>query len=65
MAFSIPGVWCIKETEKAICVEAHEVEPGLTWIPKSQIHDNSEVWKSDQNGELLVSDWFADQRGWS
>ena len=65
MPFSVPNVWCIKQTDKAICVEAHEVQPGLTWIPKSQIHDDSEVWKPDQDGTLIISDWLAERKGWT
>ena len=34
------------------------------WIPKSQIHDDSEVWKPHQEGELIVSTWLAEQEGW-
>lgn len=64
MPFEIPDAWCISETEKAIKVEIGEVEDGLIWIPKSQIHDDSEVWKAEQSGTLVVSNWFAEQRGW-
>jgi hypothetical protein len=33
------------------------------WFPKSQIHDDSEVWREGQEGELVVTEWFAEQRG--
>jgi hypothetical protein len=38
---------------------------GAKWIPKSQIHDNSEVWKRGQApGTLVVKTWFAEKEGW-
>jgi len=50
----------IAESEKAIKVvidgEAH-------WIPQSQIHDDSEVWKKGDEGELVVTQWIAEQKG--
>ena len=61
MSARIEDVRCIKETDKAILVD---VEGEEVWIPKSQVHDDSEVWKADQEGELVVSSWFARKRGW-
>ena len=34
-------------------------------IPKSQIHDNSEVYKAGTEGSLIVTEWLAEKRGWS
>ncbi len=65
MSFTIPNAWCVKETEKAIACELPEVARGLTWIPKSQITDDSEVWKPDQDGDLVVTDWYAEQKEWT
>lgn len=39
-------------------------EHGDVWVPKSQIHDDSETYKSGTNGTLIVTQWFAEQRGW-
>lgn len=53
----------IRETDKALLVMDEE---GIeTWLPKSQIHDDSEVWKVNQKGELIVSQWYAEQKGWA
>jgi hypothetical protein len=53
------------ETEKAICVTDLEMTGGKPqWIPKSAIHDNSEVWKMGQDGELVVHGWLAEKNGW-
>jgi len=38
---------------------------GEIWVPKSQIHDESEIWKLDQEpGELVVTEWWAGTKGW-
>lgn len=34
------------------------------WIPKSQVHDDSEVFATDGEGKLIVSAWFASKEGW-
>lgn len=39
---------------------------GAVWVPKSAVHDNSEVWKRGQEpGALVVKPWFAKKKGWS
>jgi hypothetical protein len=35
------------------------------WVPRSQIDDLSEVYDSDHEGTLIVSQWFAEKRGWA
>ena len=51
------------ETAKAIRVEMGTEEQE--WIPKTQIHDSSDVWEKDDEGDLWVSSWIADQKGWT
>jgi hypothetical protein len=53
----------VKETEKALKVK----KPGGDdddgeWVPKSQIHSKSEVMGDGDEGMLMVSQWFADQK---
>ena len=31
----------------------------VVWVPKSIIHDDSEVWQADQYGTLVIPEWFA------
>lgn len=51
----------LKETDKALLVK---LETGdEMWIPKSQIHDNSEVWKSGHVGKLVIPEWLATEKG--
>lgn len=53
-----------KETEKGLMVIGLEVSDGNPqWLPKSAIHDNSEVWKKGQEGDIVVKEWFADKLG--
>jgi hypothetical protein len=57
-------VTCLQETEMAILVDIPELLEHQ-WVPKSQIDDDSEVYKRGTNGSLVVSDWFAEQQGWT
>jgi hypothetical protein len=47
----------IRESETAILVAIDREE---VWIPKSQIHDESEIKGDGQTGTLIVNWWFAD-----
>jgi hypothetical protein len=55
------GCRVIRETAKALLVcldDGREV-----WIPKSQIHDDSEIWKPGDAGTLVVNGWWAEKEG--
>jgi hypothetical protein len=60
MAVTIRDAKCIRQTEKAILVE---VEGEQFWIPQSQVEDDSEVYKAGTEGDLVISDWIAEQKG--
>ncbi len=49
---------CIKETKMAVYVEQQD---GGLWIPKSVLHDDSEVFDSKENkgGKVVVKKWWA------
>lgn len=54
-------VTCTAETDKAILCH---VDGKEVWIPKSQIHDDSEVYRVDADpGELVISEWIAKEKG--
>jgi len=55
------NVHCERESAAAICVTG--IEDRLTWIPKSQIDNDSEVWKPGQDGKLVISEYIAVQKG--
>lgn len=50
------------ESEGALLVE---IEGDEYWIPKSQIHDDSEVWSMDTaaDGDLVITKWIATKKG--
>lgn len=48
-----------RETEKAILV-AFEGS-GERWVPKSVVHDDSEIWKKGDTGKLVVKMWWAEK----
>ncbi len=53
---------CIEEKTTAIRVDFGQ---GLKrWCPKSVIHDDSEVYKRDTDGKLIVKKWFAVKNQW-
>jgi len=53
----------VRESERALLVDVGAKDGRNHWIPKSLIHDDSEVWKLGQSGELVVPEWFALQEG--
>lgn len=61
--YEIHGAVAIYETDDAILVEADEFVKS-EWIPKSQITDESEVYENGTDGTLIVTEWFAEKRGW-
>jgi len=59
--FEIEDVECLHDTGKALCclIDGEEV-----WVPQSQVDEDSEVYEKGGEGSLVVSGWFADQKGW-
>ena len=56
---------CVAQSSKAICVIGLEaVKDKSVWIPQSQVHADSEVWKNGQSGELVVTSYWAEKQGW-
>lgn len=53
----------VRETEKALLVNFPLAE-GIheTWIAKSQIHDDSEVYEKGTEGKLVISEWLAKEK---
>lgn len=54
------GIRC---TDKALRVR---LKNGTElWIPMSQIHDDSEVYDEEHEGNLVVTQWWAEKEGLS
>jgi hypothetical protein len=54
-------VKCIAETTDAILVVMDDGKEH--WIPKSQVHDDSEVYEKGGEGKLIISQWIAEEKG--
>jgi hypothetical protein len=52
------------DSGKALLVEIPEIGDAPQWVPHSQIHDDSEVYRKGDEGKLVVSEWFATQKEW-
>lgn len=60
MCVEIENVTVRRETELALlCV----IDEELVWIPKSQIHDDSEVYRKGTEGTLVIPEWLALDKG--
>jgi hypothetical protein len=52
----------IRETAKALLVELDGEDE--VWIPKSVIHEDSEVYSMNSGeGSLIVEEWWAEANG--
>lgn len=63
-SFSLGPATVVRSTDKGLWVhlEDHSTDD---FVPYSQIHDNSEVYRSDSKpGELVITEWLANERGW-
>ena len=56
----LEDVFVLAETTKALLVD---IDGEEHWIPTSQIDDDSEVYKKGQEGQLVISDWIAGEKG--
>jgi hypothetical protein len=52
----------VGSTDKALRVETPD--HGNVWVPKSVIHDDSEVYDEGHEGRLVVRAWWAEKQGW-
>ena len=54
------NVEALRDTKKALLCK---IDGQELWVPKSQIHDDSEVWEVGHEGKLVVTEWWAMQKG--
>jgi hypothetical protein len=62
--FSFEVNQVIHEREEALLVETDDLDEKEVWIPKSQIHQYSEVREVGEAGEMVIPYWLAQERGW-
>lgn len=72
MTFRIEDCYAAGETDKCVFVRSEDDDAPDDLlgsddcaVPKSQIDGDSEVYRADTQGVLIVTDWFARQRGWT
>lgn len=58
----------IRESDsgKALLIKDPDEDEAF-WVPKSQIHEDSEVFKAagtNSYGRLVVTEWLARKEGW-
>lgn len=51
---------CTQDTEKALLIV---IDDKKLWIPKSVVHDDSEVYRTGQEGKVVVKLWWAEKNG--
>lgn len=63
--FDIDAARILRDSDSgmAVLVEAPELSDPV-WIPKSLIHDDSEVFEVGHEGTILIASWFAEKKGW-
>jgi len=69
--FGLEDCEIVAETDLAVLVVSPDLEDltddGKLWIPKSAIHEDSEVFaKGDAGGPgiFIMKMWFAEKQGW-
>jgi hypothetical protein len=50
------------ETAMAVLVVIPDLDKEV-WIPKSQLHDDSELACKGDEGTLAITEWFAEKEG--
>lgn len=59
------NVVCIHETPRALLVKPMDGDDeDKFWIPKSVLHDDSDVYAQGHKGKLIAYEWYAEEKGW-
>lgn len=59
-----------EELGRGVCVEERQLAIRVVlagvhyFIPKSVLHDDSEVYRLNDSGKLIVKHWWAEKEGW-
>jgi len=54
---------CIDDSGRALRIEFTDGEHHPMWIPQSQIHADSEVYKEGHEGNVVITLWWAGEHG--
>lgn len=56
----LEDVECIRETDAALlCV----IDGAEHWLPRSQLHDQSEIQREGDSGSITITAWLAETKG--
>lgn len=58
----VDDVRCVGESASKLAIHC-VIDGQYVWIPQSQIHENSEVWKLGDFGTLVIPFWLAKEKG--
>jgi hypothetical protein len=58
MPHALPKGKIVRATEKAVL---YEYDGKSLWVPQSVVHDDSDIWKQDDEGVLKVKAWWAEK----
>lgn len=64
-SFEVEDCECLHETEKALLVLCGDQDQDRCWIPRSQLAPGNEIKKEGDTGTLRITQWFAEQKGWT
>jgi hypothetical protein len=56
---TIENVEAVDETQLGLKVL---IEGKIYWLPKSQIHEDSECYKANATGTLIIPNWLAREK---
>jgi hypothetical protein len=58
---AIDGAKCLRESKRAIFVRALD---QTFWVPQSVVHADSEVYRENDEGNLVLMQWWVRQQPW-
>lgn len=61
---AVDGVFCVRDTDKALLIKEGLGDEDGFWCPKSVVHEDSEVWKDQTDGTLIIKRWLAEKNNW-
>lgn len=61
--YSYDGAKAEREASSGKALLIRLASGATHWIPKSVIHDDSEVYQEGHEGRLVLAGWFADKEG--
>jgi hypothetical protein len=53
---------CIRATDKAVLVRIDDKE---IWVPQSVVHADSDVYRANDEGKVVVQAWWAERNGYA